>query len=73
MRWVVGIGQKNSLKGLIIGMEPTGQYGLHLANWLSDKGISVVKVNPATTKRNKEELNKIIATALTESYFTNFS
>jgi transposase len=38
MRWVEGIGQKNSLKGLIIGMEPTGHYGLNLANWLSDKG-----------------------------------
>jgi transposase len=54
MRWVEGIQQKNSLNGLIIGMEPTGHYGLNLANWLSDKGISVVMVNPATTKRNKE-------------------
>jgi transposase len=54
VRWVEGIGQKNSLKGLIIGMEPTGHYGLNLANWLSDKGLSVVMVNPATTKRNKE-------------------
>ena len=35
-------------------MEPTGHYWFNLANWLSDKGINVVMVNPATTKRNKE-------------------
>ncbi|WP_309491963.1 IS110 family transposase [Paenibacillus anseongensis] len=54
MQWVEGIGQKNCLKGLVIGMEPTERYGFNLANWLSTKGISMVMVNPATTKRNKE-------------------
>ncbi|MCZ8514321.1 transposase [Paenibacillus filicis] len=43
-----------SLKNVIIGMEPTGHYGYNLANWLADKGKDVVMVNPATTKRNKE-------------------
>ncbi|MEC0227675.1 IS110 family transposase [Paenibacillus alba] len=39
-----------------MGKEPTGHYGYgyNLANWLADKGKDVVMVNPATTKRNKE-------------------
>ena len=53
-RWIEGLQQKHRLKGLIIGMEPTGHYGFNLANWLTDKGKNVVMVNPATTKRNKE-------------------
>ncbi len=53
-RWIDGLQQKHRLKSLIIGMEPTGHYWYNLANWLDDKGINVVLVNPATTKRNKE-------------------
>ncbi|MFC0392098.1 transposase, partial [Paenibacillus mendelii] len=53
-RWVAELQQKYRFKKLIIGMEPTGHYWFNLANWLSDKGLHVVMVNPATTKRNKE-------------------
>ncbi|MCZ8516626.1 transposase [Paenibacillus filicis] len=53
-RWIHEIQQKHHLKNVIIGMEPTGHYGYNLANWLADKGKEVVMVNPATTKRNKE-------------------
>ncbi|ACT03204.1 IS110 family transposase [Paenibacillus sp. JDR-2] len=53
-RWMTELLQKQRLKRLIIGMEPTGHYWFNLANWLSDKGLHVVMVNPATTKRNKE-------------------
>ncbi|MGG3471623.1 transposase, partial [Neobacillus pocheonensis] len=35
-------------------MEPTGHYWNNLANWLVELGLNVVLVNPATTKRNKE-------------------
>ncbi|WP_435162984.1 IS110 family transposase [Paenibacillus glycanilyticus] len=52
--WMAELQQKHGLKELIIGMEPTGHYWFNLANWLSDKGVHVVMVNPATTKRNKE-------------------
>lgn len=31
-RWIDGLKQKHRLKGLIIGMEPTGHYGFNLAN-----------------------------------------
>lgn len=53
-RWIDGLQQKHRLKGLIIGMEPTGHYWQNLANWLVKQHIVVVLVNPATTKRNKE-------------------
>jgi transposase len=53
-RWVEGLHQKHRLNSVIIGMEPTGHYWWNLANWLTNKGLNVVLVNPATTKRNKE-------------------
>ncbi|SFJ55353.1 Transposase [Paenibacillus sp. UNC496MF] len=53
-RWMEGIQQKHRLSQVIIGMEPTGHYWWNLANWLTHKGLQVVLVNPATTKRNKE-------------------
>jgi transposase len=52
-RWMEGLQQKHRLSSLIIGMEPTGHYWWNLANWLADKSMNVVLVNPATTKRNK--------------------
>lgn len=39
---------------VIVGMESTGHYFFNLANWLIDREIEVVLVNPATTSRNKE-------------------
>lgn len=53
-RWMEGIQQKHRLSSVIIGMEPTGDYWWNLANRLSNKSLQVVLVNPATTKRNKE-------------------
>jgi transposase len=52
--WMDELQQKHRLKTVIIGMEPTGHYWWNLANWLANKGLNVVLVNPATTKRNKE-------------------
>jgi len=53
-RWMDELQRKHQLKTVIIGMEPTGHYWWNLANWLANKGLNVVLVNPATTKRNKE-------------------
>ncbi|WP_409342560.1 IS110 family transposase [Paenibacillus sp. MBLB4367] len=53
-RWIDALQQKHRLKNILIGMEPTGHYWYSLANWLVEKGVNVVLVNPATTKRNKE-------------------
>lgn len=52
--WMLGLHQKHRLSSVIIGMEPTGHYWWNLANWLTKHGMNVVLVNPATTKRNKE-------------------
>ncbi len=42
------------LSHVIVGTESTGHYWLNLAHWLSDHDMVVVLVNPATTKRNKD-------------------
>ena len=39
---------------VIVGMEPTGHYWKTLANYLTDKGLRVVGVNPHHTKKAKE-------------------
>jgi transposase len=53
-RWMDELQRRHRLKTVIIGMEPTGHYWWNLANWLANKSLNVVLVNPATTKRNKE-------------------
>jgi transposase len=83
-RWMDELQQKHRLKGLIIGMEPTGHYGFNLANWLADKGKHVVMVNPATTKRNKENRDNspsksdpkdalVIADVVSRGYYYEYS
>jgi transposase len=83
-RWVEDLQQKYQLKNLIIGMEPTGHYGFNLANWLADKGKHVVMVNPATTKRNKENRDNspsksdpkdalVIADVISRGYYYEYS
>lgn len=42
------------MNDVIVGMESTGHYFFNLTNWLLNQGIQAVLVNPATTKRNKE-------------------
>lgn len=83
-RWIVALQQKHRLTSLIIGMEPTGHYWYNLANWLVDLGINVVLVNPATTKRNKENRDNcpsksdpkdalVIADVVSRGYYYEFS
>ncbi|WP_223285098.1 IS110 family transposase [Paenibacillus sp. PL91] len=48
-RWMKELQQKHRLKKLIIGMEPTGHYWFNLANWLADKELHVIMVNPASS------------------------
>lgn len=71
------------MNDVIVGMESTGIYWLNLANWLRDKGIEVVLVNPATTKRNKENRDNtpsksdpkdaiVIADTVSRGYYTPY-
>ncbi|AEI42372.1 IS110 family transposase [Paenibacillus mucilaginosus] len=83
-RWIGSLQQKHRLKSFIIGMEPTGHYWYNLANWLVDLGIHVVLVNPATTKRNKENRDNcqsksdpkdalVIADVVSRGYYYEYS
>ncbi|SFF37209.1 Transposase [Paenibacillus catalpae] len=53
----IDVTQATNFRGIVVSkrhLEPTGHYWFNLANWLADKSVHVVMVNPATTKRNKE-------------------
>jgi transposase len=82
-RWIKGLQKKHRLNNTIIGLEPTGHYWFNLANWLIDRGIHIVLVNPATTKRNKENRDNspskndpkdalIIADLVSRGYHTDY-
>lgn len=54
VRSIQKLQSEHGMDDVVVGMESTGHYFFNLANWLVDIGIEVVLVNPATTKRNKE-------------------
>jgi len=75
--------QDHKMDDVIVGMESTGHYWFNLASWLTNKGIEVVLVNPATTKRNKENRDNtpsksdpkdalIIADVVSRGYYTPY-
>jgi transposase len=75
--------EAHSMNDVIVGMESTGHYWFNIANWLMDRGIDVVLVNPATTKRNKENRDNspsksdpkdalVIADVVSRGYYTPY-
>ncbi len=54
LRWIQILQSTHALTAAIVGMEPTGHYGFNLSNWLSDRLLEVVLVNPHLVKKNKE-------------------
>lgn len=46
--------KENGFHKVMVGMEPTGHYWKTFANWLMNRGITVVLVNPYHTKKSKE-------------------
>lgn len=71
----------HGMTDVVVGMESTGHYWFALAHWLQDQGTTVVIVNPATTKRNKENRDNspsksdpkdaiVIAEVVTRGYYT---
>jgi transposase len=52
--WIHQLKYTNGLETEIVGMEPTGHYWLNLSQWLYDRNIDVVSVNPHLVKKNKE-------------------
>jgi transposase len=71
------------MNDIIVGLESTGHYWYNLTNWLLDKGIQVVLVNPLITKRNKENRDNtpskndpkdalVIADAVSRGFYTPY-
>jgi len=54
MAWIQKTQSQHGLASVIVGLEPTGHYWFNLANWLLERGIPVVLVNPVLTHRSKE-------------------
>jgi transposase len=52
--WINELKGKYQKQDVIVGMEPTGHYWFHLAQYLKDHDIKVVLVNPFHVKRSKE-------------------
>ncbi|KRE34631.1 IS110 family transposase [Paenibacillus sp. Soil522] len=74
----------HNLNDVVVGMESTGHYWFNITNWLMKQGVSVVLVNPMTTKRNKENRDNspskndpkdalVIADAVRRGFYTPFS
>lgn len=74
----------HNLNDVVVGMESTGHYWFNIANWLMKQRVSVVLVNPMTTKRNKENRDNspskndpkdalVIADAVSRGFYTPFS
>src|SRR6185437_2562019 len=52
--WINSLQEMKSLNAVIVGMEPTGHYWKNISEWLKERKIEVVTVNPHLVKRNKE-------------------
>lgn len=83
IRHIRKLQQDHGMNNIIVGMESTGHYFLNLADWLVKRDIEVVLVNPATTKRNKENRDNtpsksdpkdalVIADAVSRGYYTTY-
>ncbi|QGG55189.1 IS110 family transposase [Paenibacillus sp. FSL W8-1187] len=84
LQWLNQAMQKHCLSTAIVGMEPTGHYWFNLAHWLLERGIKVVLVNPALTRRHKEDRDNspakndpkdalVIADVVTRGYYTEYT
>jgi transposase len=53
-QWLDGLAVAHGKDNLLIGMEPTGHYWMALAQYLRERGVPVVHVNPSHVKKSKE-------------------
>ena len=54
LSWLEVIKQEQAKEEVLVGMEPTGQYWLTLAQFLKQTGIPTILVNPNHVKKSKE-------------------
>ena len=53
-QWLEELGRVHGKDSLLVGMEPTGHYWMALAQYLRERGVAVVHVNPSHVKKSKE-------------------
>lgn len=53
-RWLTELKRSHAKTAVLVGVEPTGHYWMALAQYLRQRGISVVHVNPSHVKKSKE-------------------
>ena len=54
LEWINFLMKQQSMKQVVVGMEPTGHYWLNLAHFLKELDIRFVVVNPMHVKKSKE-------------------
>lgn len=52
--WIEGLEQEHQKDSVLLGAEPTGHYWFNLADYVKEKGLPLVLVNPYHVKRSKE-------------------
>ncbi len=57
IRQIQNYSQKHHPEGILIAMEPSGDYWRHIDCYLSNHGLSVVHVNPLCVCRNRETID----------------
>lgn len=83
LRWVRQLQLEHGKDDVVVGMESTGHYWFNFADWLVKQGIEVMVVNPATTKRNKENRDNtpsksdpkdalVIAECVSRGFYTQY-
>lgn len=53
-QWLEELKRSHAKDDVLIGMEPTGHYWMPLAQYLRERGVPVVHVNPSHVKKSKE-------------------
>lgn len=53
-QWLEELKHSHGKDDVLVGMEPTGHYWMALAQYLRQRGIAVVHVNPSHVKKSKE-------------------
>ncbi len=54
LNWMKSLAIEHGKREVVLGLEPTGQYWMTLAEFLCHNGIKIVVVNPLHVKRSKE-------------------
>ncbi len=54
LNWILELMVENDKNEVVMGLEPTGHYGMNLQKWMTEHNVLVVTVNPFAVKNSKE-------------------